>query len=85
MPIAARSTFALFLATRGGAVTAILRSSVISEPKLLILLGSGLLLLAGVVRAVWGPGGGTIPKSLQITVWVAPEEISEYLSTGQDS
>ncbi|HEV2729022.1 MAG TPA: hypothetical protein VGV15_03240 [Terriglobales bacterium] len=58
---------------------AIVRSSTPSEPELLVLLGSGLVVLATLVRRFCPlEGGGDVPKARHLFVWIAPKEIAEY-------
>jgi hypothetical protein len=49
-----------------------------SEPVLLFVLGSGLVVLATLVRRFCPFGGGDVPKAHHLIVWIAPKEITEY-------
>jgi hypothetical protein len=71
---------ACFLAHTGGARTEILRSSTIPESGMLILLGGGLIVLASLVRRLYPLGGVVAPKSMQVILWISPEEVVEHLS-----
>jgi hypothetical protein len=81
MPISFGTSVACFLA-RGGAGAVILRASALPEPELLLLLGGGLIVLASLVRRLYPLGGVAAPKSMQVILWIAPEEVAEHLSAG---
>ncbi len=78
MPIMFGSSVACFLAHSGGAV--VLRASTLPEHALLVLLGGGLIVLASLVRRLYPMGGAATPKSMQVILWIAPDEVSERLS-----
>ncbi len=58
-----------------------LRSSTIPESRLLVLLGSGLIALATLVRWLYPVEGLAAPKSMQLMMWISPSEVAERLST----
>jgi hypothetical protein len=80
MPITFGASVACFLARTGGAGAVILRASALPEPELLLLLGGGLVVLASLVRKLYPLGGAVAPKSMQVILWIAPEEVAEHLS-----
>jgi hypothetical protein len=73
------TSLASFLARGAGAI--MLRASTLPEPERLVLLGGGLVLLASLVRKLYPFGGVAAPKSMQMMVWLSPEEVPEQLST----
>ncbi len=78
MPITFGSSVACFLAHSGGVV--IQRASTLPEPEMLVLLGGGLIVLASLVRRLYPLGGAAAPKSMQVILWIAPEEVAQHLS-----
>ena len=75
------SSLACFLAHSGGAGSVVLRSSTLPESQLLLLLGGGLIVLAGLVKRLYPAGGVAAPKSMQMMVWISPEEVVDHFST----
>jgi hypothetical protein len=71
---------ACFLAHTDGARTEILHSSTLPESKMLILLGGGLIVLASLVRRLYPLGGVVAPKSMQVILWISPEEVMDHLA-----
>ena len=80
MPMTFGTGLACFLANTDGARTQILRSSAIPESKMLILLGGGLIVLASLVRRLFPLGGIVAPKSMQVILWISPEEVVDHLA-----
>jgi len=80
MPMTFGTGLACFLANTDGARTQILRSSAIPESKMLILLGGGLIVLASLVRRLYPLGGIVAPKSMQVILWISPEEVVDHLA-----
>jgi len=78
MPMTFGTGLASFLAHTDGARTEILRSSTFPESRMLILLGGGLIVLAGLVRRLYPMGGVVAPKSMQVILWISPEEVVEH-------
>ncbi|MFZ3264352.1 MAG: hypothetical protein WA172_10155 [Terriglobales bacterium] len=74
------ASLACFLAHSGGTGAVIQRASTLPEPELLILLGGGLIVLASLVRRLYPLGGAAAPKSMQVILWISPEEVAEHLS-----
>jgi hypothetical protein len=79
------TAIALLLAQKAGATTAILSYSIAlqpsaSQPKLLLLLGSGLYALASLIRLLDRSEISPLPKSTSMVVLVDPETIPECLS-----
>jgi hypothetical protein len=79
MPLTLGTSLACFLAHTEGARTGILRSSTIPESRVLLVLGGGLILLASLVRRLYPLGGIVAPKSMQVVLWISPEEFEEHL------
>ena len=79
MPLTLCTSLACFLAHTEGARTEILRSSTIPESRVLMVLGGGLILLASLVRRLYPLGGIVAPKSMQVVLWISPEEFEEHL------
>jgi hypothetical protein len=73
------TSFACFLA-HSGAGNIILHSTTLPESKVLALLGGGLVILASLVRRLYPIGGVAAPKSLQVLLWISPDEIAQQLS-----
>jgi hypothetical protein len=84
MPMIFGTGLACFLAHTDGARTEILRSSTIPESKMLILLGGGLIVLAGLVRRLYPLGGIVAPKSMQVILWISPEEVVDRLTAREN-
>ena len=84
MPMTFGTGLACFLAHTDGARTEILRSSTIPESKMLILLGGGLIVLAGLVRRLYPLGGIVAPKSMQVILWISPEEVVDRLTAREN-
>jgi hypothetical protein len=84
MPITFGSGLVCFLAHTDGARTQILRSSAFPESKMLILLGGGLIVLASLVRRLYPSGGIVAPKSMQVMLWISPEEVVEHLAVQEN-
>ncbi len=80
MPITLGSSVACFLAHSGSAGGVILRASALPEPERLLLIGGGLIVLASLVRKLYPLGGAVAPKSMQVILWIAPEEVAQHLS-----
>ncbi len=80
MPMMFGTGLACFLAQTDGARTEFLRSSTVPESKMLVLLGGGLILLASLVRRLYPLGGIVAPKSMQVILWISPEEVVEHLA-----
>jgi hypothetical protein len=80
MPMTFGTGLACLLANTSGARTEILRSSTLPESKMLILLGGSLIVLASLVRRLYPLGGLVAPKSMQVILWISPEEVVEHLS-----
>lgn len=85
MPITFGTGLACFLAHSTGARTEILRSSTFPESKMLILLGGGLIVLASLVRRLYPLGGIVAPKSMQVILWISPEEVVDQLATRENN
>jgi hypothetical protein len=81
MPISL-STGLACLFVHSGAPAVIQRTAATPESTILFLLGSGLVALASLVRRHYPLGGVAAPKSLQMIVWISPQEIAEHLSGG---
>ena len=79
MPMTLGTSLACFLAHTEGARTEILRSSTIPESRVLLALGGGLIVLASLVRRLYPLGGIVAPKSMQVVLWISPEEFEEHL------
>jgi hypothetical protein len=79
MPTLFGAALVCLLAPKTGATT-ILRSSAVPEFKLLFLVGGGLVVLAGLVRRLYPLGVAPAPKSIQVLLWISPQEIAEHLS-----
>ena len=79
MPMTLGTSLACFRAHTEGARTEILRSSTIPESRVLLVLGGGLILLASLVRRLYPLGGIVAPKSMQVVLWISPEEFEEHL------
>ena len=84
MPMTFGTGLACFLAHTDGARTEILRSSTIPESRMLILLGGGLIVLASLVRRLYPLGGIAAPKSMQVILWISPEEIVDRLAAREN-
>ena len=84
MPMTFGTGLACFLAHTDGARTEILRSSTIPESRMLILLGGGLIVLASLVRRLYPLGGIAAPKSMQVILWISPEEVVDRLSAREN-
>lgn len=78
------TSLACFLAHNGPG-NVVLRASTLPEPQRLLLLGGGLIVLASLVRRLYPIGGIVAPKSMQVMLWIAPEEIAAQLSSGESS
>jgi len=79
----AASLFTWFAAPVSGARNLVLRSSAVPEAKLLFLLGGGLLLLAALVRRHYPFGNATVPKDLQVVLWMSPKGTTEPTPTNE--
>lgn len=75
---------ACFLAHIDG-VRTILRSSTFAEPRMLILLGGGLMVLASLVRRLYPMGGIVAPKSMQVILWISPKEVVDHLAARENN
>src|ERR1700678_1344045 len=79
------TAIALLLAQKAGATTAIRSYSIAlqpsaSQPKLVLLLGSGFYALASLIRLLDRSEISPLPKSTSMVVLVDPETIPECLS-----
>jgi len=77
------TNLACFLPHSEAAKSLVFRSYVVPESTVLFLLGGGLIVLAALVRRFGTWGGTAAPKSLQVMLWISPEEIAEQLSAGR--
>jgi hypothetical protein len=48
-------------------------------------MGGGLIVLASLVRRLYPIGGVVAPKSMQVMLWIAPDEIAAQLSAGEST
>ncbi len=78
------TSLACFLA-HSGAGNVFLRASALPEPQRLLLMGGGLIVLASLVRRLYPIGGVVAPKSMQVMLWIAPDEIAAQLSAGEST
>lgn len=74
------TAIAMLLAQKAGAMTAMVSYSTASQPRLLLLLGSGLFALASLIRLLDRSEISLLPKGTSMVVLVDPEAITECLS-----
>lgn len=74
---------ASLVAPKVGATTVALRSYIVPESTVLFLVGGGLMVLASLVRRLYPLREVVAPKSIEMVLWVSPQQEVEGLAQGE--